>query len=109
MILPLMYRVIVKPVNLEDTDPAFAAAKRAGIEILKNEKAREEGGVDRGTILYIGPSVDPDLLQSVSVGDEVFFARYAGKKIEDPYTKEKVLALNDEDIVAKIIKEDKND
>ena len=42
----------------------------------------------------------------VKKGDRVFFARYAGKMIEDPDTEEKYMIMNDEDIRAVITGED---
>jgi hypothetical protein len=33
------------------------------------------------------------------IGDYIAYARFAGKALEDPYTQEEFVALNDEDIV----------
>lgn len=105
MIKPLLFRVIVKPVTLEDFDPTYKSAKAAGIVVPKmGEKIREEQAVDRGIVVSIGSQAFKEWTEDevVHVGDEVFFAKYAGKRIKDPYTKEELLALNDEDIIVKV-------
>lgn len=108
MIEPLLFRVLVKKFKLEDTDPTYRSAHAAGIVIPKAaERMREEQAVDRGTVVAVGPQAFEEWGAKglVNVGDEVFFAKYAGKPITDPYTNEDYLALNDEDIVVRIIKE----
>lgn len=109
MIKPLLFRVLVKPFNLEDFDPAYKSAKASGILIAETQgKVREQQAVDRGTVVAIGPIAFKEWGDDpvTNVGDEVFFAKYAGKKLTDPYTGEELLALNDEDLVASIHKED---
>lgn len=103
MIEPLKYRVLIKPIELEVVDEAFAAAKRAGIQILEDARTKEINAVDRGTVVAIGPEAEV----GVEVGDDIYYAKYAGKKIVDPHTKEEFLALNDEDLVARIKSETK--
>lgn len=110
MIKPLLFRILVKPFKLEDFDPAYKSAKASGILIADTQaRVREEQAVDRGTVIAIGPTAFDEWgdFPAVSVGMEVFFAKYAGKKLTDPYTGEEVLALNDEDLVASIHEEDK--
>ena len=101
MIKPLLYRVLVKPIELEEVDKHYAAAKRAGLEIIESERSREVNGVDRGTVVAVGPTANVEVV----VGDEIYYAKYAGKRIKDPYTEQEFLALNDEDLVAIIAKE----
>lgn len=103
MILPLNYRVIVKPFEVEDIDPKYEIAKRMNFKLVESERERLTGAVDQGIILHVGPTAE--LAKDVHIGDEVFFARYAGKKLIDPNTKEEVLALNDEDLIAVVRKE----
>lgn len=110
MFKPLLFRVLVKTVSLEDFDPRYKSARAAGIEIPKmQEKIREEQAVDRGIVLAIGPTAYKEWEEhgkvDLKVGDEVFFAKYAGKRLKDPYTGEEVLALNDEDIIVKVTQE----
>lgn len=102
---PLLHRILVQQEDLSKVDPLFAAAKRAGIEINFGEHSREQAAVDRGSVVDVGPTAFKDFgLDSppIKVGDTVVYARYAGKNIEDPKTKEKFVALNDEDIIAVI-------
>ena len=108
MLKPFLFRILVKPFKLEEFDPLYKAAHAAGIAMPKmQERIREEQAVDRGTVLYVGPQAFKEWTNEevVKPGDEVFFAKYAGKRLKDPYTGEEVLALNDEDLVAGITKE----
>ena len=108
MIKPFLFRILVKPFKLEDFDPVYKAASMAGIQMPKmQERIREEQAVDRGTVLFVGPQAFKEWTSEdvIAVGDDVFFAKYAGKRLKDPYTGEEVLALNDEDIIAGIYKE----
>lgn len=103
MILPLNYRVIVKPKEVEEIDEKYEIAKRINFQLIESERERLIGAVDQGIILHIGAKAE--LAEELNVGDEVFFARYAGKKLIDPITKEEVLALNDEDLIAVVRKD----
>lgn len=95
------HRVLVKPVDVADTDPALAAAKRIGLELAKSHSEREQNAVDRGVIVQIGRTAATDFDGDLwfSEGQEVVFARYAGKRVEDPETKEPYIVLNAEDIL----------
>ena len=101
MIKPLNYRVIVKQHKIEDVDPAFEAAKKAGFVFAGTEHSRESQAVDMGIVVGVGETAE--LVKDLAVGHEVFFARHAGKKIKDPVDKEEYLILNDEDILAVVI------
>lgn len=102
---PLLHRILVQQEDLSNVDPMFAAAKRMGFEIAFAEQNREQAAVDRGVVLEVGPTAFKDFGLSeapIKKGDTVVYARYAGKTVEDPTTKQKLVALNDEDIVAVI-------
>ena len=107
MLKPLGPRVIVKPDDFDDADPHYAAAKRAGI-VLKRDKF-EQDAVVIGTVVSIGPKAfhEPvgDGTPWVKVGDRVYYAKFAGKQVIDPETKDELLLLNDEDLCAEIIGE----
>ncbi len=109
MLKPLLFRILVKPFTVEENDPVFAAAKAAGLQIAQTEaRIRTEQAVDRGTVIAIGSIAFKEWGEApvVAVGDEVYFAKYSGKIVKDPYgTQEKFLAINDEDLVALITKE----
>ena len=98
MIVPVLYRVLVKPYDIFDKDESYAAAKRMGLEVVGDSKKREQQSVDKGTVMAIGPSCGEDLF--VSVGDEIVWARHAGKEVVDPENGETFVVVNDDDIVA---------
>lgn len=100
MIEPALYRVLVKPYDIFDKDESYAAAKRMGLEVVGDSKKREQQSVDKGVVVALGPTVDADL--HAKVGDDIVWARHAGKEVEDPETGETFVVLNDEDVVAVI-------
>src|SRR5260370_40645732 len=91
----IAWRVIVKPDSIEKMT-------KSGLVIASDERL-EKGARVTGTIVDIGPDVYPTSrlpLAGLSIGDRVFYARYAGKVIENRDTKEELVVLNDEDVVA---------
>lgn len=99
-------RVLVRQDKLEDKDPVFAAAKKAGIAIHESsrEKKLEQNAVDEGVVVDIGMRcwAEPigDGTPWCAIGDRVVFAKYAGsirKEGEDIF-----ILLNDEDILGTI-------
>lgn len=99
MIKPCGYRLVVKQDVIDEVDPAFARAKAAGLAILEQEKSREQGAIDTGVIVELGPDCWKEFSAPwAKTGDRVAFAKYAGKGIKDGDTQ--YLVLNDEDIVA---------
>lgn len=101
-IQPILHRILVKPDDIHDKDEAFRKARAAGIEIIKEERDREQAAVDTGTVVDFGPTAFKDFgaMNPLKVGDTVVYARYGGKAIVDPATSEKYVALNDEDVIA---------
>lgn len=100
MIIPLLHRIIVKQHKLEETNKDYLRAQAAGLIIPDHdEKKRAQAGVDKGTVVAIGPTAYRDFNTEVpiKVGDTVAFARFSGKTIED--NGEEFIALNDEDVV----------
>lgn len=100
------HRVLVKPILLEETDEVYKRALAAGLKIERFDRAREHESVDQGIITQVGPTAWDDFGGDAwaQEGDTVVYAKFAGKLVEDPATKEKYIVLNDEDIVA-IVKE----
>lgn len=105
MLKPKGIGLVIRPDKLEDVDPILAKAKKAGIELVKQEDStREQAGVDKGKVLVIGP----DAFKAFGgepwceVGDYIAYARYAGKYVTDPETGEDLLVINDEDVVCVI-------
>lgn len=107
MLLPCGHRILVEQEQYEEHDEVFKRARAAGIEISKDPKTRYQESVDIGIVLQVGPTAWKDFGDSpwAAVGDKVYFAKHAGKQVEDPENKDKhYVILNDEDVVA-VIKE----
>lgn len=102
------HRVLVKVLQLEEVDDAFASAKRSGLDLSAvKTKDAEQKAVDRGIVVQIGNTAYKDFGGEpwCEVGEEVIFSRYAGKIVKDPYTEEEFTCLNDEDVLIVIKKE----
>jgi co-chaperonin GroES (HSP10) len=102
MIIPVLHRILIRQDKLEDKDEHFSRAKKSGIFIPMEEHAREQAAVDSGEVLAIGSTAFKDFgtESPIQVGDSIVYARHAGKEVEDPETGEKLVCLNDEDVVA---------
>lgn len=102
MINPLTHRVLVKPYDIFEKDANYAAAKRLGMEIVGDGKEREQRSVDKGVVVAFGPTafVDMNTPNPLKVGDEIVWARHAGKEITDPETDQKYVCINDDDVIA---------
>lgn len=97
------YRVLVKPDTLETFDPAVAAAKRAGIQLLESDERKEATAIDTGIVVQVGPVAFSDRGGSeawCAEGDRISYARHGGKILKDPENPNtKYLVINDEDVV----------
>ncbi len=97
------HRVLIKPDSLQEYDPVFQSAKKAGLQLIAATERQESTGVDTGTVIQIGPTAYKDFGGAdnwCKVGDKVSYTRHGGKMITDPEDAEvKYLVLNDEDIV----------
>lgn len=105
MIKPKGIGLVVRPDKIEDVDPVYAKARKAGIELVKREETRrEQASVDKGRVLAVGSEAFKAYGGEpwCDVGDYIAYARFAGKYITDPETDEEVLVINDEDVVAVI-------
>lgn len=102
MIIPVLHRIIVKPDNLEEVDETYIKAKQLGIEIASlDDKVRKQASVDKGRVVLIGETAFKDFGAACPIreGDYIAYASFSGKQITDPFTQEKFVALNDEDVV----------
>lgn len=91
------YRVLVTPDEIQTKTESGIVLEYAG-----NEKL-EKGARITGTVVDIGRECWKQHEGNepwCKVGDKVFWAKYAGKLIVDPYTLKEYIVLNDEDIVA---------
>lgn len=94
-VIPCGHRLTVKPHVLEKKTAS-------GIIITEDIRNNERGAVDRGTVVAVGPTCwqQFDGTQWCQPGDEIVYAKFAGKMIKDKDTDEAVIVLNDEDVVA---------
>jgi co-chaperonin GroES (HSP10) len=85
--------------------------KEGGFEVVKpvDLEKREEAGTQIGTVIQVGPTAfrafdgsDPNWKPWCKPGDRIIFARYAGKFVDDPETKERFFVINDEDVQVKV-------
>lgn len=108
MISPTLHRIIVKQQKLNEAHKEYQRAEAIGIIIPEHEdNKRAQAGVDKGTVVSIGPTAyrDYGVDVPIKVGDVIAFARYSGKTIVDPKDDEEYVALNDEDVVAILTKD----
>jgi len=106
--IPILHRIVVKQDKLEDTDKDYKRAGNAGILIPHlEEKVREQAAIDTGTVVSIGATAFKDFGTDspIAVGDYIVFAKHAGKVLVDPDTDERFVALNDEDVIARLVKD----
>ena len=102
-ITPKGNRVIIEQVKLEEVTAS-------GIILKQENKAAEQAGIIKGTVLAIGEACWDGWPEPwAKVGDEVYFAKFAGKQIPDPGTEEMYLIMMDEDIIATIDNENRDD
>ena len=93
------YRLLVKLDNFEEV-------KKSGLIVASDkEKRRQEIGMEKGTVVDVGPFAYKELEGKpwVKKGDRVLFQKYEGVLIEDG--EDRFRALNDLDIYAVIIEE----
>lgn len=111
---PIAFRVLIRPTPVikekEITTDSGLVLKLA----LSVDERMEAGATDTGTIVALGPDVYAAFKTSLKygglkVGQKVAFAKYSGKWVEDPQTKENLLVVNDEDIVLEFTGEPVND
>lgn len=100
-------RLLVKPHKLEDVDDIYKKIKAAGLHIPDfTEKRREEAAIDQGVVISVGELAWKDWNDGtpwVKEGDEVMWARHAGRIVKfDEKTGDRLIILNDEDIICKV-------
>lgn len=98
------YRVVIRPLKLEDVDEVFKNNKLIHIPKEFQELKREQNAIDTGIVENIGPSAFADEDPWFSVGDQVYFAKYAGKAIERDGVR--YLVMKDDDVLAVLEKAD---
>lgn len=109
-ITPVTHKLVVKPYKITEHDPLYKSALASGIVLPDEDKRkREQAAVDQGTIVAMGPTVFKDFGcdNTLQVGDEIVFAKYAGKEVVDPDDGETYTIILDDDVVAVLKKETK--
>lgn len=111
------HKILVKHLQFEEQreDLVPEALKQVGfkVEAPTDIKRREEVASDVGTVVQVGSTAwaafdkylkngqsNPDWQPWCNEGDMILFARYSGKIVEDPVTKERFMLINDEDVQA---------
>ena len=83
--------------------------------VISSEKKLRKAAVETGVVISVGHSCwrsfqyDETFVPWCKVGDYISFARYAGKVITDPTTKENFTIINDEDVVSIIETKEERD
>ncbi len=94
--VPVGNRVIIKQQSLEKVT-------ESGIVLQLENEAAEQAANIQGTVIAIGDAAwDQWPTPWAKVGDEVYFAKWAGKKVNDPASGETYLIMNDVDIVCRL-------
>jgi co-chaperonin GroES (HSP10) len=94
------HRVLVKPFEVEKES-------KGGIVMVLDED-REFAAQEYGTIVDIGPDAWKDFTGEpwANIGDNIIYSRYGGKIVREPNSHEKYVILNDEDVLARLEKDD---
>lgn len=110
MIIPVGHRILVEVDQAELELEWNVDGESKKFEIVSDQKL-EQAAVTSGKLVGMGnqawKAFGPDFTGErwAQLGDQVFFARYAGNFIEDPETGKNYKIMNDEDIVAVVGKE----
>lgn len=106
-VIPCGHRVVVRLLDLKEVDSAYDVSIKGFVIPETADLQRRQESVDLGVVLAIGPTAWRDFGGEAwcAVGDTVAFAKYAGKRIQDPDEPDaRVQVLNDEDVVCIIKK-----
>lgn len=101
----VLHRLVVKPIELETYDDAYAKAKEIGLEIPKLESNKyDHTQIDQGHVVDVGPTAFLDYVKRhnlpvpVKLGSLVTYARHSGKHVKDGETE--LVVINDDDVIA---------
>jgi co-chaperonin GroES (HSP10) len=105
-IKPLGWRVLVKPITLEEEASVSDHMKKLGFVIKAgadaNDDRRAKVALEQGVVVAIGPQAfknkEWDFEVPVKLGDKVWFGKYAGKLVPDPEDGIEYMLLLDEDL-----------
>ena len=89
------YRLLVKPKEIETTSVG-------GIVLVLDEKL-EASGQQIGTVINVGDDCWSEYeIPWCKVGDQVLYAKFSGRFVYDPETKEEFMVMNDTDVMGVI-------
>lgn len=92
------FRLLVKPISLDEHDPVFARAKAIGITMAEKTERQEATIISSGTVVQVGPT--SQFQDEVKVGDRVDYVKHGGMFVHDPDDKDKKwYVINDEDVL----------
>jgi co-chaperonin GroES (HSP10) len=93
------HRLLIKPITLDEHDPAFKQARAIGITLLEKTDRQEASIISSGTVVQVGPSV-ANGADSCEVGDRIDYVKHGGMFVHDPDNKDnKWYVINDEDVL----------
>lgn len=99
-IQPVEYKILIAPEDIAETDERIKSAKASGILMVDKTTEREAMAQVKGTLIAVGGNAFEDWHGLVpTIGDVVYFAKYAGYVIKGADGKEYRLA-NDKDCSA---------
>lgn len=118
MLRPCGHKVLIKQDEIKET---VTLADGVEFELFESERTKklERASLQTGTIVALGPSawkafreIDENGVERngrpwAKVGDKVSYAKFGGAFIEDPFTEQEYVILNDEDVHC-IIEEETN-
>lgn len=96
------HRLLVKPITLDEHDPAFARAKALGITLAEKTERQEASIISNGVVVQIGPTAFTEVggTEWCKVGDRIDYVRHGGMFVSDPDDKDnKWYVINDEDVL----------
>ena len=103
-LIPKGNRLLVKQVQLEEKT-------ESGIIIKRDNGLAEQADMNWGEVVAVGEACwdQWDTGAWAEVGDTIYFAKHAGKKIMDFLHNEEYVIMCDVDVLALIIKEENED
>lgn len=104
------YRILVKADEVE-------TMSEGGIFLVLDEKLERSGQqfgivVDIGEDCWAGRSNAGTLVEGkqwCKIGDRILFSKHAGRFVYDPKTKDELLIMNDDDVLAVVKDEEEED
>lgn len=99
MIVPILHRLLIHPIQVEEANATFRKMKELGLAIPESDtKKREQQAVEVGIVVAVGDTAFRDFNATVIpvVGDKIYFAKYSGKAVKDEEIE--YVLINDEDV-----------